>query len=137
MSLMNDFLIALESEIRAAVSGIPAGVSGVERGVRSPDKIQAGQYPHVFLTDPTEKSEELIYRQRKIEVSVLVVIWRLNQSHNDSLEDFSDIKAALSVFPSLGSVNLDNSEIELEQIWETYDKPYRAAVMRVTGVRTD
>jgi len=137
MGLMDDFLTELETDIRSVISGIPTGETGVERGVRMPDRLSSENYPHVFLTDPTEKSEELIYCQKKVEVSVQVILWRINQTHGDSLNDFTAIQAHLNTVSqaTMGAANLRGVQVELEQIWETDDKPYRAAVMRVSGRR--
>lgn len=132
MSLANDVLNALEQKARIAIVSLPSGVAGVERGWRPAHELQPGSTPHVFLFDVEERSERLIFQQRRISISLRGQIVRIGDTYLQALDDWTLFRAQILADADLGGV-LEWSSIELEDVEDHQGQKGRAVTFSFSG----
>jgi hypothetical protein len=134
MSLIGDVLTVFEATIRIAVPSLPAGTLGIERGWRPSAQLEPGSLPHTFLWDENEKSDALIFRQRRVSISLSGLIVRRGSTHAQALTDYDALTVALQANPTLTN-NLDNSELQLDGVEASEGDALRAMAFTFTGTR--
>lgn len=133
MSLVGDVIAAFETMARTAIPTLPAGDLGVSRGFRIAEDVPNEACPHFLTYDPREKPTPLAFQQKRVEVSLRVVVIRKGGTHAQSLDDFNALRAALIAAPTLGGL-VQQSELGLDAIEESPETGTRIAVMEFAGL---
>jgi hypothetical protein len=112
MSRWSDLIGALETQVRAASTvptALPAGAEGWSRFITSADKLNQGQFPHVFVDVIIEDGQTLAHVQRRVTTRILLHLWTLGETLAQIETRVDSIEAALLTSYTLGGLCRDIS----------------------------